>query len=770
VPLRGDRYAVISELASGGIRTGLGSVAQMPDDINHLLNQATEHHRAGQLSQARQLYESVLALSPDLPLAQFRLGLLEMQEGRPELAVRLIERAAEIDPNEPKYQAGLSQALFALACEIHSSGDLHGAENAYRRALSINPDHAGAMSNLAAILQARGELEPSITLLKKAIALEPAVAAHAVNLGGALCALRRFGDAEKALRPVLAHEPGNADAMYNLANALQGQGRLGEAAAAYQSAIQHRANFAEAWNNLGSVYKAIRDYSAAERAYRSAIAARPGFVAAVNNLGCLMRTMGRLEEAEKIFSDGLAGDATSAALHENLGNVLKDTGRLEQAIACYRRAVQLDPNNAGTHSNLVYSLSFCETDPAEILEEARRWNARHARKPLDAGSEVIRRAGSTGETSGSSEYLRTGVWNSSQSLRLRIGYVSPDFRDHCKSLFTIPLLSNHDHNAFGIFCYSSVERPDAITARIAKSADTWREVQHLDDTALARQIREDRIDILVDLTMHMANGRPGVFALKPAPIQIAWLAYPGTTGMDAMHYRISDPRLDPPGFESHYAEKTIRLPDAFWCYDPLTSDLPVNELPALANGHITFGCLNNPCKLTDHTLRLWAEVMQAIPDARLMLLMSEGSHRRLLLDRLDRLGISAGRVELANYEPRGKYLRRYHQVDIGLDTFPYNGHTTSLDSFWMGVPVVTRIGPTCVGRAGLCQLHQLALTELAAETDRAFVEVAVNLANDLPRLAGLRRVLRGRMESSALMDGLRFARNMEAVFRIVALR
>jgi predicted O-linked N-acetylglucosamine transferase (SPINDLY family) len=373
----------------------------------------------------------------------------------------------------------------------------------------------------------------------------------------------------------------------------------------------------------------------------------------------------------------------------------------------------------------------------------------------------------TDEKSGSSEYLRTGVCENVLSHRLRIAYVSPDFREHCQSLFTIPLLSNHDHSAFEIFCYSSVERPDAVTAKMTKYADVWHEVRHLDDQALAQMIREDRIDILVDLTMHMADGRPGVFARKPAPIQIAWLAYPGTTGMDAMDYRLSDPRLDPPGFDSHYAEKTIRLSDAFWCYDPLASEPVVNELPALLNGHITFGCLNNPCKLTDHTIRMWAGAMNALPTARLMLLMSEGSHRKILLDRLDRAGIPPGRVEFANYEPRSKYLQRYHVIDIGLDTFPYNGHTTSLDSFWMGVPVVTRIGPTCVGRAGLCQLHQLRLGDLAADTDSAFVEIAVKLANDLPRLAELRRTLRGKMEGSPLMDAPRFARHIEAVYRKV---
>ena len=348
---------------------------------------------------------------------------------------------------------------------------------------------------------------------------------------------------------------------------------------------------------------------------------------------------------------------------------------------------------------------------------------------------------------------------------MRIGYVSPDFREHCQALFTVPLLSNHDHQRFEIYCYSSVERPDERTRQIAGYASVWREVRHLDDSALSQLIRQDRIDILIDLTMHMSDGRPLLFARKPAPVQIAWLAYPGTTGMTAIDYRLSDPRLDPPEFESHYTEQTIRLPDSFWCYHPLTDQPHVNELPAIANGYITLGCLNNPCKLTDDTLRLWAPVLTAIPTARLLLMAPPGNYRKHLLDRLESCGVSGARVDFVGYRPRAQYLQSYHQIDLGLDTFPYNGHTTSLDSFWMGVPVVTRVGQTCVGRGGLSQLFQLDLTELAAESDEQFTRITIDLTGDPSRLAALRKELRSRLETSPLMDGKRFARNIETVYQ-----
>jgi predicted O-linked N-acetylglucosamine transferase (SPINDLY family) len=255
-----------------------------------------------------------------------------------------------------------------------------------------------------------------------------------------------------------------------------------------------------------------------------------------------------------------------------------------------------------------------------------------------------------------------------------------------------------------------------------------------------------------------------LFARKPAPVQVAWLAYPGTTGIAAIDWRLTDPWLDPLAHDSHYTERSWRLPDTFWCYDPLSSGPAVNALPALVSGHVTFGSLNNPCKLTDATMRLWSRVFSRLPAARLVLMAAEGQVRHRLTQRLAQAGIDPARVRFLPYRPREDYLRSYHEIDVGLDTLPYNGHTTSLDALWMGVPVVTRVGATVAGRAGLSQLANLGLTELAAQTDDAFVATAVSLAKDLPRLAGLRAGLRERMEQSPLMDGERFARGVEASY------
>ncbi len=554
---------------------------------------------------------------------------------------------------------------------------------------------------------------------------------------------QRFGDAEALLRAAQRLDQSNAEVAYHLGNTLARLGRVREAAIEYERCIAARPNFAPALSNLGSVRRDLGDLRGALCAFEAAIALRPDAVIPIANCGLLLHTLGRLDEAEQMLRRGLAADAGYATLHVNLGLVLKDSGDAAGALDCLRTACALAPQSAHAHSVLLYTLSFVAEDPAEILAEARRWQQRHGAVP--ASRPAAR----------------------SERRRPRIGYLSPDFREHCQALFMLPLLEQHDRNAFEITCYSLVAQPDDYTRRMQGLVEHWVDVARADDATLEERIRGDRLDVLVDLTMHMGGGRSPVLTRKPAPVQIAWLAYPGTTGLAAIDYRLSDPRLDPPGSDECYSERTLRLPDAFWCYDPLDSEPRPNALPALSQTHLTLGCLNNPCKLTERTLRLWAPVLQALPQARLVLLLPAGAARARFEVRLARAGIAPERVSFVAHQTRPQYLRYYHQLDLCLDTLPYNGHTTSLDAFWMGVPVVTRIGATCAGRAGLSQLHQLGLTELAADSDAAFLSIVVALARDLPRLAALRAQLRARLASSALMDAARFARNLEAIYRSV---
>jgi predicted O-linked N-acetylglucosamine transferase (SPINDLY family) len=344
--------------------------------------------------------------------------------------------------------------------------------------------------------------------------------------------------------------------------------------------------------------------------------------------------------------------------------------------------------------------------------------------------------------------------------------VSPDFRDQAESFFVVPLLEAHDHDQFEIHCYASVAKPDAVTSRHRHAADVWHDVLALSHADLAQQIRDDAIDVLIDLTMHMQNHRLQVFARKPAPIQVTWLAYPGSTGLPTMDYRLTDRYLDPRELETpHYSEESVWLPDSWCCYHPLTQEPPVNLLPASSIGTVTFGCLNNFCKVNSGVLELFARVLQAAERSRLLMLAPGGSARHRVLRQLSEQGILAERIEFVGRKSRPEYLQLYHRIDIALDTLPYNGITTTCDALWMGVPVVSLAGTRPASRAGLSQLSNLGLPELVSFTAEDFARTAVELARDLPRLAELRRTLRTRIESSVLMDAPRFACNVEAAYR-----
>lgn len=773
---------------------------------------ARERHLAGDLNGARTLYETVLADEPANADVMFRLGVLGLQCAAYDDALAWLDRAIALAPQESRYHFARGQVLstmgrfddaidtyrallafdatsadlwFALANALQSSGDLRAAasayesaalldpaqvdalnnlgnchrqlgaperaQDAYRRALSVQRDHANALTNLGTLLQASGQIDAAVELLNEALRVAPDSPSCLLNLGVALCERHQFDKAAALLMRTLELEPRFPKAAYNLGNALHALGQRRDAQTQYRNAIALDPHHADAYNNLGNVSKELGEYKAAAEAFDAAIRARPGFVAAYNNAGNLMRTLRRTADAEALFTAALGFDPDHSASHNNLGNVLKDCGALDEGIVHYRRAVECDPGNVVAHSNLAYALTFQAEHGEAVLDECRRWSAQH-----EAPLRAARKPHTNDRTPG---------------RRLKIGYVAADFRDHCQSLFTVPFFSHHDHEQFEIYCYASVERPDDLTGRLAGYADVWRDVRELDDEGLAQQVRADGIDILVDLAMHMADGRPLLFARKPAPVQVAWLAYPGTTGIEAIDYRLTDPHLDPldshgsGANDGHYTERSVRLADSFWCYDPLTNEPGVNALPALTTNHITFGCLNNPCKLTDRTLAMWGAVLREVPDARLLLMAPAGNAHRNLAQRMEQQGIDTQRVGFVPFQPRADYLRTYHQIDLGLDTFPYNGHTTSLDSLWMGVPVVTRVGETAVGRGGLSQLANLGLTELAAYSDDAFIRIAVELAADRPRLAALRQTLRPRMEQSPLMDGARFARAVEAAYR-----
>lgn len=688
----------------------------MVKKIEHFIDQATELQLAGRLSEAESLYHELISHSPSCAEAYHRLGLILWEKGDLQGALERIQQAIAINPKEARYHCSLGQVLTTAT-------DFPKAIVAFQRALELKPDFVDALFGLGLSLQETKQLDKAIVTYRKVISLSPTYADAYNNLGNALVDNRQLKEAMEVLLKALSLEP-SAKVWCNLGNTLREAGEFTKAMDAYRNAIKHDPDYLDAYINLSNLLFSLSEEEA-----------------------CASTKIGRIDEAIELLRHLVLLQPESYRAYCNLGNAFRKAGRVQEALDYYRKAIELKPDDAISHAHLLFTVQYHpEYTSSEILREAQQFNKLYAARY--------------------SSNIQPYKNNRNPERCLRIGYVSPNFRNHVQSFFTIPLLSHHDHKLFKIFCYADVSKPDDITAQIKTYADHWRPINGLSDEEVAEKARADEIDILVDLTMYMGGCRPLLFARKPAPVQVAYLAYPGTTGLSTMDYRLTDPYLDPSEKDDvFYAERSIRLPDSFWCYDPLTKEPTPGNLPALTNGYITFGCLNDFCKVTDQAIRLWGACLAKIPCSRLLLRCPNGSPRQHVLEKLKECGVVAERVEFVGCYPRSDYLALHQRIDITLDTLPYNGHTTSLDSFWMGVPVVTRIGNTVVGRAGWSLLCNLGLRELAAGTDQDFVAITAQLANDLPKLASLRATLRERMEKSPLMDGARFARNVEAAYR-----
>ena len=671
---------------------------------------------------------------------------------------------------------GALAAAMDRARTHEQAGRMASAVAAYKQALERAPGHGPALLALGRLALVAGESADAASWLARAAALEPESAVYS-DLGEAYRNLGRTGEAMDALSKALALAPEDARAsnrlglLYealrdvaaldyferaaalrpdvlkfqtDLARALRDSGAFERAVAHYHAALACDPRRADTLAQLGRVLRTLGRTDAAIATLRRALDADPSSVDALTHLGATLFDMKQFDDAILSCERAVALGPASAEAHFQLGNALVSSGRIDEAIASWRRTCTLDPTHVIARSNIVWMASYSPGfDGPAILEEARAWAQHHAEPAPIRPHENDRTLG----------------------RRLRIGYVSGDFRDHSAAYFLVPLLASHDRDAFQIHAYSSVPKADGVTERIRAHTDAWRDIARMSNASVEGLVRQDGIDILVDLSMHTGRGRPLLFARKPAPVQIAWLAYPGTTGLPTIDYRITDPHLDPPELgPGPYSEASLVLPETFWCYDPLGPSPDVSALPALSAGHVTFGCQNSFYKIHADVLDLWARVLRAVDASRLIAHAPPHVHASVVA-RLEALGIAPARVTLVPHRGRPEYLATYSQIDIGLDTFPFNGATTSLDSFWMGVPVVTLVGSTVVGRAGRCLALNLGLPELVADTPDLFEKAAAGLANDLFHLSALRSDLRARLQSSPLMDSPRFARHMEDAYR-----
>ena len=682
------------------------------------------------------------------------------------------------DPHSAKAAA---QAVDA-GLRLHQTGQLDAAATHYRRALQAAPNHADALYLLGRVEHQLGHFDAAADLLRKAIQVDPREATFHNNLGEALRAAGNLTAAVAAYRAALEFQPAYALAQHNLALALHGLGDVAASEAAFRAALQLNPDFAEALHNFGVFLREQNRPADAIDAWQRAATIRPIDPSLQFRLGNALWQSGCVEEAGAAFAQVVTLEPNHSAAHLNLGVIhhqrqsldeavqhtelalslrpdwalahgylasyLHARGEIEAAMPHYTRAVEISPDDLTLHGNLAHAMNYVPgLDAQSIFEEHVRWAKRHT-DPLKP--EAIDR-----------------LIDRSPNRRLRVGYVSPYFREHSVSVFTEPLLAVHDHEAFEIVCYSDVPTPDEATERFRAAADVWHETAGWSDATLAKRIAADRIDILVDLTGYLAGNRLLAFARRPAPIQVTYIGYQNTTGMAAMDYRLTDAHADPPGpADRLHTERLVRLPDTFFCYRPMPEAPHANSLPAATTGQVTFASFNKYPKVNSAVLDAWARVLAAVPDARMLILENvTDAMRRRTLDAFAAAGVAAERVRFEPKRSRAEYLRLHHEVDVALDAFPFNGHTTTCESLWMGVPVVMLEGSTYVTRFGGTALRHVGCDDLIATSIDQYVETAVRLAGDVARLTELRGTLRARMAASPLLDHRRFARNVETAYR-----
>jgi len=679
---------------------------------------AVRHHGAGRVAEAEVYYRRVLEAHPDHADAAFNLGVALRQLGKNEEAIGAYAQVLRIKPDYPDAHFNLGNALMA-------TGKTGEAIIAYAHALQIKPNHASASTNLAVAYS---------------------------HLGVALLDQQKYDAAAAAFAESLALNPDAAEVHYNLGNVRKLQGKLDGAAASYRRALAINPNFSEAQSNLGNTLAELGRFDEAIVAHKKAIALRGDSAEVHYNLGNVLKDQGHLAAAVDAYHQALRLNPSHVGANANVGIVLMSQGRLDEAIDAYTKAIALKPDDDATYSNLLFCRNYDGSlTPPQLLAAHREWDARY-------GNHALRAGGFTNDRN--------------TERRLKIAYVSPDFRTHSVAYFLAPLFEAHDHTAVEVFCYSDVTRPDSLTDHFRGLANHWLAADGMPHDALADRIRADNIDILVDLAGHTSHNRLAVFARKPAPVQVTYLGYSNTTGLRAIDYRLVDDVTDPPGASDAYAAETLlRLPGGFLCYGGQQDAPQPVAPPCLKTSAITFGSFNNPAKVSAATFDVWAQLLTRLPNARLLLKgkpFADETTCAMFLARLAERAIGQERVQLVGWVPSvSAHLALYEHIDIALDPFPYNGTTTTCEALWMGVPVVTLKGDRHSARVGASLLTQAGMTDWIAESVDDYIEIALRLAADPAKLHELRRGLRQRLATSALCNGKTFARKLENAYRSI---
>ncbi|MBK9130300.1 MAG: tetratricopeptide repeat protein [Gammaproteobacteria bacterium] len=715
-------------------------LAAQPGHVEAWFNLGNVQLTRGRLEDAVGCFRQALALRPELAAAYQNLGLALFRLGRLHEAADCYHRLLAVAP-------GSADAHLGLGLVRGAEGNFAQAAADFERARALNPGNPLAHYHLGLTYFNLGRMEEALAAFEQAIALRPDYLEAHINRANVLIRIGRLDEAATACTQALGRRPDAAEAHLTLALARLGQGQLEAAAAACRQAIALRPEYAEAHSNLGHVCIELRRLDEAVASCARAVALRPDMAGAHYNLGLAYFGLGRLDEAVTSYQRALSCRPEYPEALVNLGLAWVQLGRGSEALASLARALALDPDSPKAHSaRLLTQCYLSSTTPSES-RAAQRFFVERCEAPLRP-------------------QWRRHDNPRDPARRLRIGYVSPDFCRHSIAYFMLPVLARHDKAQVEVHVYYTRRGQDDVTALIRPYADHWTDCAAWTDAALAERVRADRIDILVDLSGHTEGNRLLAFARRPAPVQVTYLGYPGSTGLESMDYRLCTEDTDPPGAEAWHSERLQRLPRGLWCYRPLLDPDAPGSAGRERDDGLVFGSMNAFAKISPAMLRLWCAILRALPLSRLVMTsVPEGETRARLREVFAAEGIVPERVELYGKLPYAEYRALLARVDIALDPYPYNGTTTTCDTLWRGIPVVSLRGETSASRSGYALLKAVGLEDLAAEDEESYVRIAVALAQDAARRAALRSGLRARMEASALRDEAGFTRELEAAYR-----
>lgn len=648
----------------------------------------------------------------------------------------------------PDADSSETRAALEQANEQFKTGDLEAARSSFSRVIELDPRCAQGYYMLSAIAVQDGDVESASGLVQRAIRMEPSNADFHFGLANIYVSQGKLAEAIREYQDATRLRPDLPEWRLELAATLIRADRLAEAIASYEGGLKAGPPDARAYFDLGDALLKRRLLNEAEQAFRQAAIMAPDSGGIQFYLAVVYREQHRPADAEAAARKAIAVAPDMPQGWFALGGALMRQAKPVEAVEHYREAISLMPEYEAAWDGLLFAMNYSDQwSPRELFDAHVKWGQRSPEvgsMPIPSSHRVA-------------------------NHRIRIGYLSADFRQHPVSHFIEPVLRHHDGDRFEIFCYHSDAREDSITTRLTGWVKHWRSVGDASDDDLERMLREDDLDILVELSGHSDGHRLGVLARRVAPIQVTYLGYPNTTGLRAIDYRITDGHADPPGESDElHVERLVRLPTTFLCYSPPeeASGLPI--APFQRKGYVTFCSFNNFAKISPTCMALWVRVLSAVPNSKLLIKtfgLQEQGLRRTLLEQLERAGADSDRISIAVPKRSHRdHMETYGEADIALDTFPYNGTTTTLDALWMGVPVISLAGDRHASRVGLSILSTVGLTEFATQTPDQYVAAAVELAGDPDKLGLLHRSLRERLAGSPLTDGRRFTAALEEAY------